>query len=71
MDEIFVYVVPLPNGFREAVLKCADGYTIYISDALSRAERIEAYNHAVRHIKRDDWSRTDVQQIESEAHAKD
>lgn len=69
MDEIYVYVVPLPCGFNEAVLKCADGYTVYISDALCQAERQAAYKHALKHIERGDWTRSDVQQIESEAHS--
>lgn len=68
MDDIFVYVVPLPWGFNEAVLKCADGYTVYLSDRLGDAERRAAYRHALRHIERGDWQKSDVQEIERDAH---
>lgn len=68
MDNIYTYVVPLPNGVNEAVLSCADGYTIYIDDKLSPTGRVEAYNHAVRHIYANDFVLLDVQEIEGKAH---
>lgn len=68
MDDVFVYVVDLPTGVKEAVLKCADGFTIYISGRLGSEERKEAYDHALRHIQNDDWSKADVQAIEWECH---
>lgn len=68
MDDIFVYVVTLPEGVSEGVLKCADGYTVYISDRLDQEHRIRAYNHAMWHIKNDDWNKSNVQEIEAEAH---
>lgn len=70
MDDVFVYFVPLPQGVSEGVLKCADGYTIYISDRLDKEHRIRAYKHALWHIKNDDWSKSNVQEIEAEAHEK-
>lgn len=68
MDDIFVYVVCLPEQIREIVLPCADGYTVYINEKLSRKERLKAYHHAVGHIKSNDWNKVDVQVIESDAH---
>lgn len=68
MDDIFVYVVRLPGQIRETVLPCADGYTVYINEMLDEDGRLKAYNHAVNHINNDDWNKTDVQIIESEAH---
>lgn len=68
-ENIYTYIVPLPPGVNEAVMPCADGYTVYIADHLSHAGRLEAYKHALRHIKRGDWKRLDVQQIEVHAHA--
>lgn len=71
MDDIFVYFVSLPNGIKEAVLPCADGYTVYIDRDLDLSHQIEAYNHAIRHIRNKDFDRHDVQIIECEAHRKE
>jgi hypothetical protein len=72
MSEVFVYLVDLPDGFQEVVMPCADGnYTVYIDARLDNAQRQEAYQHAIRHIQNDDFSKTDVQSIEYEAHRKD
>jgi len=65
---IFTYIVKLPDGVNEAVMACADGYTIYINEDLSQRGRIEAFVHAMKHIDRNDFYRGDVQQIEAEAH---
>lgn len=71
MDDIYVYVIDFPSCCKanEAVMKCADGYTILINAVLSREEQQKAYKHALRHIKKGDFDRFDVQQIEAEAHA--
>ena len=66
MDNIYVYVVDLPFGVGEAVMKCADGYTIYLSARLDAEAQRKCYDHAIRHIMRDDWSKTNVQEIETE-----
>lgn len=68
MDDIFVYCIPLPEGINELVSPGADGYTIYISDRLDQEHRIRAYKHALRHIKKMDFDRENVQRIELYAH---
>lgn len=70
MDDIFLYFVKLPEGIEEVVMPCIDGYTVYIDPTLSYHQQIEAYNHALRHIKNHDWEKHDVQKIEYEAHKK-
>lgn len=70
MDDVFVYIVDLPAGVKEAVLKGLSGFTVYISDKLDPQSKKEAYCHALQHIENDDWSRVDVQEIEADAHAK-
>ena len=51
------------------VIQNEDGsYTILINAKLSDAGRIEAYQHAVKHILADDFYKSDVQEIESNAH---
>ena len=66
MDNVYVYVTALPDGMNEAVLPCADGHTVYINEKLDQSQRIEAYNHAIKHIENNDWEKSDVQIIESE-----
>lgn len=69
MDDIYVYVVNLPPGINEMVTPCADGdFTVYLSAKLSSIGQQRAYEHALRHIQNHDFQKTDVQQIESEAH---
>lgn len=68
MDDVYVYLVPLPPAVKEMVAPCIDGFTVYINDKLDNAARIEAYNHALEHIRRDDWRKVNVQSIEAAAH---
>lgn len=68
MDDIYVYTVRLPDGFREMVTPCLDGYTVYLDDRLDRTGRIREYRHAVRHIQNHDFERYGVQDIETDAH---
>ena len=68
MDDIFVYFVPFPPTVHEMVTPCADGYTIYIADWLDEAHRIKAYEHALDHIRRNDFEKDNVQEIEMVAH---
>ena len=67
-SDIYIYMVSLPTGINEAVTPCADGYTIYLSDKLSAEKRMEAYEHAMKHINNLDFEKYDVQEIEAEAH---
>ena len=69
MDEdIYVYIVDMPTTAHEMIMPCPGGYTIYLNARLSHQDRVKAYQHALRHVERNDWSRVNVQQIEKEAH---
>lgn len=68
MDDVFTYIVDLPCGIHEAVMPCADGYTVYLSASDSHDRQMVAYNHALQHIKNYDWGKQDVQAIERVAH---
>lgn len=70
MDDVFVYFVSLPPGINEMVVPCADGFSVYIDVNLDKAHRINAYQHAMRHINNNDFEKEDVQQIEAVAHEK-
>ncbi len=51
------------------VCPCLSGYTIYIDDKLSPKGRRDAYRHALFHIMNRDFEKTDVNEIEVNAHA--
>ena len=68
MDDIYTYLVELPDGIDEAVLPCLGGYTVYIDPRLSHEQQEEAYKHAIWHILNNDFEKFDVQEIETEAH---
>ena len=69
MNNIYHYIVPLPEGINEAVLEGIDGYTVYTSDRLDENGTLEAYLHALRHIKNGDFeSKISVNSKEIIAH---
>lgn len=70
--DIFAYEYPLP-GIREVVRQNEDGsYTILVSESLHIAQKLEALNHALRHIKSHHWDGTKMTgEIEREAHAEE
>ena len=70
MDDCFVSCIAMPGNVRGFTLPGADGYNIYINDQLDRAGRIRAYRHEMEHIKRDDFHKDDVQEIENSVHLK-
>lgn len=67
MDDIYTYIVELPDGIDEVVLPCLGGYTIYLGSRLSQDKMQQAYDHAVYHIENHDFEKSDVQEIEAEA----
>ncbi len=62
-------LIDFPNKGREMVIPNEDGsYTILINARLSDAERIAAYEHAVKHIVGNDFEKDEVQRIEAKVH---
>lgn len=54
---------------HEIVTPNSDGtYTVFLNARLSYQQQVSAYRHALSHIVNDDFSKGDVQQIESAAH---
>lgn len=67
----FEYQVFMIDGMltNEAVTVNEDGsYTIFINRNLCESKRIKALNHAINHIKSNDFEKDDVQTIECVAH---
>ena len=44
-------------------------YTIFINQNLSEAKRLKAIQHALEHIKENDFEKNNVQEIEFDRHA--
>lgn len=70
-DDVYVYIVDLPDGINEMVTPCATGYTVYIDDKLSPEGKRVAYRHALYHIVNHDFEKSDVNDIEVNAHRKE
>lgn len=68
MDDVYVYLAPLPGRTKEAVMPCADGYTVYLNSNLDRTANLEGYMHALKHIIENDFEKENVQEIEAKAH---
>ena len=70
-EDIFVEVIDFGKDVRaaEMVVKNEDGsFTVFLNARVSHDKQMEALEHGVRHVTNDDFSKTDVQQIEADAH---
>lgn len=68
-DDIFIQLVNFPTTTKEAVTPNEDGsYTIFINARLSSEEQMKSYQHALKHIQRNDFAKENVQKIEKTAH---
>lgn len=70
MYDYYVYRIELPNGIHEMVVPNSDddGFTIYIDSRLPDDKAEAAYQHALKHIIDNDFSKMCVQKIEHTAH---
>lgn len=69
MDDVYVYLIDMPDNIHEFVTPCTDGYTLYINRNLSERKRFEAYRHAVKHIQSGDFEKNcNVDTVEVMAH---
>ena len=71
MSNIYVYLIDLPACVNESIISGVDSFTIYINKNLSESKRIDAFNHALRHIEMGHFDidcDKSVQEMEYEAH---
>ena len=62
-------LLDMDTGIYEQVSQNSDGsYTIFLNSRYNDAVLRDAYLHAIGHIKRHDWEKTDVQEVEAVAH---
>ena len=68
--DVNMSVVDFKNTkLKEMVTINDDGsYTIFINARFSQEEQMKAYKHAMHHIDCSDFWKSDVQEIEQEAH---
>lgn len=67
--DVNTFLVNFPSPGKEMVVQNEDGsYTVLINAKLSQDGQIEAYEHALKHIDRGDFEKSDVQSIELQAH---
>jgi hypothetical protein len=69
--DIQIRILDFPTTkVTETVTQNADGsYTIFLNSRMTQERQLESYLHAMRHITNNDFEKTDVQEIESEAHS--
>lgn len=67
MPEVYVYMIPLPDGINSFTTPCADGYTVYIDPRLDKDRQMKAYMHELEHIAGKDFEGVDVQDMERRA----
>lgn len=69
MTNVYVYQVDLPPGINEMTSPgWEDDLTVYVDVNLTQAQKLIAVDHAIRHHRRDDFNKSDVQRIEADAH---
>lgn len=67
--EVNTILIDMDVMIPEQVIENPDGtYSIFINARLNHERQIEAYAHAMKHIKKCDFEKTDVNQIEFDAH---
>ena len=67
LDDLFVRLVP-NLSVNEMIAPCDCGYSVYIKDELPEDKIVEAFYHAYVHNKNNDFTRSDIQDIEARAH---
>ena len=69
-QDVFVELVTfLDLPTEEMVVHNADdSYTIFVNANIAQNRQVEAVEHAMRHIRQNDFEKVDVQEIEAKAH---
>ena len=64
-EDIGVYFLDMDHAIEEEVTANEDGsFSIFINARISQARQMAAYQHAIAHILRDDFSKDDADEIE-------
>lgn len=67
--DVNTYLIDLPHSVRGLTTPNDDGsFSIFINARLNYEQQLQAYQHEMRHIQNDDFSKENVQEIEAVAH---
>lgn len=68
-EDYTVRLMDMEYGIHEQVIKASDGHhTILLNARDADNQRIKGYEHAIEHLRKEDFEQADVQKIETEAH---
>lgn len=69
--DVNVFLMDFPNTKeKEMITENTDGtYSVFINSRMAYNQQLSAYQHALEHIKKNDFQNDDVQRIEAVAHA--
>lgn len=69
MDDINVQLLNMDTKIPEHLVKNEDeSYTIFLNAKLSHENQLKSYYHALKHIESNDFSKVNVQEIETGSH---
>lgn len=67
--DVNTFLMDMDVLIPEHVIANSDGsYTVLLNSRLSRERQLEAFSHAMKHIERNDFEKTDADNIELNAH---
>jgi len=69
-EDVFVELIDFKNSASREMLTLNDdgSYTIFVNARLTTEGQASAVDHARKHITNDDFQKSDIQEIEYEAH---
>ena len=68
-EDYHVQLIDMEYGIHEQVVKASDGHhTILLNARDAQNQRLIGYKHAIEHLNSNDFEKTNVQKIETEAH---
>lgn len=68
-EDYTVWLMDMEYGIHEQVIKASDGHhTILLNARDADNQRMKGYEHAIEHLRNDDFEKADVQKIETDAH---
>lgn len=68
-EDIFVVFLDMDYGMHGTSCLNSDGsVTVFLNSRDSREQQVKAYRHEIDHIVKKDFEKSDVQDIEYEAH---
>lgn len=63
-DDMFVYLVDMPDSVKGVTTPCEDGYTTYINSKLTYEQQLKTLDHEERHLNKCDFEKFCVGEIE-------